>query len=145
MTVNLLKPAFRVNDIHEFARRQKNFYMRTEDGEILYPVRTTRRPARIDDLLNGGSVYWVVKNQISCRQEIMDIAEIPPDTPEDKAVYLFLCDPKIILTQPLPQKHFQGWRYLKPDRAPKDRGVFDENQKRPPPEMEKDLTELGLL
>ena len=149
MTINLLKPALRVEDIHDFAQRQKNFLMRHEDGQILFPVWTSRRPARVDDLLNGGSVYWIIKKHIACRQEIMDFVELPPEKKNEegteKPAYLILCDPKLICTENIPKRPFQGWRYLDPKDAPKDLGAFDETEDRPPPEMEKELSELGLL
>ena len=147
--INLLKPALRAEDIYDFAKRQKNFLMPHKDScghhEILYPVWTSRRPARIDDLLNGGSVYWIIKKHIICRQDIVDFLEIEPSDGYEKISYLILCEPTLIKTQPLPKRPFQGWRYLKQQDTPDDIGVFKEDDDRPPPEMEKDLSESGLL
>lgn len=149
MIVNLLKPALRAEDIYDFAARQKKFLMSREDShgyyEIVFPVWTSRRPARVNDLLNGGSVYWIIKKHITCRQVICDFVELEPEPGEENPSYLILCDPKLIRTELFPKRPFQGWRYLEPKDAPADIGEFDEEEERPPPEMEKDLTDLGLL
>lgn len=145
MTINLLKPAVQADDIYDFAERQKNFLVRHEDGQILFPVWTSRRPARADDLVNGGSVYWIIKRHIACRQAIIDFVELPPDDKREKPAYLIMADPVLIRTQAIPKRPFQGWRYLKPQDSPADIGRLDEHEDRPPPEMEAELLRLGLL
>lgn len=145
MTLHLLKPAVQVDDLYEFADRQKNFLTRHQDGQILFPVWTSRRPARANELLNGGSVYWIIKRHIACRQDIIDIVELPPGGGREKPAYLIMADPVLIRTQARPKKPFQGWRYLKPQDAPADIGKLDQDKERPPPEMEEELIRLGLL
>src|ERR1700710_213108 len=37
-------------------------------------IHTTRMmPKRVEDLLENGSLYWVIKGQLSCRQRLIDI------------------------------------------------------------------------
>lgn len=143
MTVHFLKPALRANDVYEFGHRQSQWYM-DHKGETVFPVWTSRRPARVDELLDGGSVYWIVKNQIQCRQKILDFATID-EGQDEKPSYLILCDTQLVRTQAIARRAFQGWRYLDPSNVPDDIGDLILSETRPPPEMEKELREAGLL
>lgn len=143
MTVHFLKPALRTHDIYDFAARQQQWYTH-HDGLIVYPVWTSRRPARQKELLDGGSVYWIVKNQVQCRQDIWDIKEVHDDQ-DSKPSYLLLCNPALIRTEGLPRRAFQGWRYLEPDAAPRDLGALAAGDVPPPDDMEPDLRAAGLL
>ena len=58
---------------------------------------------------------------------------------------IFYTDTEIMRVQPTPRRAFQGWRYLKEDAAPKDIAPYTIGDELPPPEMEKELVELGLL
>lgn len=112
---------------------------------MLYPVWTSRRPARVNELINGGSVYWIINQFVRCRQTILEFHEIPPESEEEKPSYLIMCDPTLVETKPLARKPFQGWHYFIPENAPADIGVFDSDAEPPPEDMEKDLKEAGLL
>lgn len=114
------------------------------EGRTVYPVWTSRKPTRENDLIDGGSVFWIVKGLVQCRQSIWDIIDYQ-DEGDEKPSFLILCDPQLIRTQGLPRKPFQGWRYLTPDKAPPDIGPLDVTEERPPAEMEKALREAGLL
>lgn len=124
------------------ARRQPQWFVPYEESQA-FPVWTSRKPARVNDLINGGSVYWIVKNQIQLRQEILGIEDITQEG--EKTSYLIMCSPDLIRTQPIARRPFQGWRYLEPSNAPKDLGPVGEVQDVIDPEMEKDLREAGLL
>lgn len=143
MTVNLLKPALRINDIYEFSKRQKQWHM-SHAGQTVYPVWTSRKPAREKELLDGGSVFWIVKKQIQCRQSILAV-EPYQEKDDEKPSYLILCDIQLIKTQPITKRPFQGWRYLEVDNAPLDSGFIHMDDEPPPPKMEKELREAGLL
>ncbi len=142
MSVNLLKPALRAQDIYEVARRQPQWFAPYDDG-MAFPVWTSRKPARAHELINGGSVYWIVKNQIQLRQEILGIEEITEEG--EKPSYLIMCAPELIRTQPMARRPFQGWRYLEPSNAPKDLGPVGEVDQTIDAALEKDLREAGLL
>ncbi|WP_422038354.1 DUF1489 family protein [Roseibium sp.] len=106
-------------------------------------THTTRMvPTRRDDLLDGGSLYWVIKGKIQVRQHLVDIR---PFTDEGgiKRCDLVL-EPRLILTRYQPRRPFQGWRYLKPEDAPEDmRSTGD--TRAIPDAMRRDLVELCLL
>lgn len=80
--------------------------------------RTRAFPRRAAELLDGGSIYWVVSGAMLVRQRLLDIVE---DTREDGSVCTALVlDPALVPLLGRPTKPFQGWRYLPPDDAPAD-------------------------
>lgn len=112
-------------------------------GQAAETVHTTRMvPTRREELLDGGSLYWVIKGKIQVRQHLIDIR------PFTDAAGVKRCDlvmePRLILTQYQPKRPFQGWRYLKAAEAPADLKVGG-NAQAMPDDMRRDLTELCLL
>ncbi|EJF88618.1 DUF1489 family protein [Bartonella tamiae] len=105
-------------------------------------IHTTRMvPKRIEEILDGGSLYWVIKGNIQCRQTFLDIR---PFTDRDGIQRCeFVLDPKVIPTHWQSRRAFQGWRYLTVNDAPKD-DVMGANKKLPP-HLRRELAELGLL
>lgn len=80
-------------------------------------VRTRSTPKRAAEVLDGGSIFWVIKRQVRCRQRITEVRTL-----EDGArtrCELTLDDP-IVLVEPRSKKPFQGWRYLEHHEAPLD-------------------------
>ena len=75
-------------------------------------------PKQKDALLDGGSIYWVIKGQILCRNKIIGLEETRNG--QGLKACSILMDPQLIPVQPAPRRAFQGWRYLKPEDAPKD-------------------------
>lgn len=143
MSVHLLKPALRASDVYDFAQRQLQWYSE-HNGQSVFPVWTSRKPVRADEMLDGGSVYWIVRNQIACRQAILDIIDYQ-GAADEKPSYLIICDPQLIRVQPVARRAFQGWRYLEADQAPMDMGAIVLDDQPPPPELAKILHEAGLL
>lgn len=84
-----------------------------------HPYHHTRMvPKRADELMQGGSIYWVTKGIILVRQVIIEVNEIT-DRGGRKACELVF-DPQLVPVEPTPKRAFQGWRYLKPEDAPAD-------------------------
>ncbi|MBL8908280.1 MAG: DUF1489 domain-containing protein [Rhizobiales bacterium] len=104
---------------------------------------TTRMfPKRKDEIVPGGSLYWVVRGLILCRQPIADL--VPVTDAEGIARCRIDFEPKIVLVRPTPRRAFQGWRYLEAKDAPPDlpRGGLGKGL---PEKMRRELAELGLL
>lgn len=81
------------------------------------PVVPTRQtPKRAAEVVDGGSLYWVIKGQIMARQAILDIRTLDSG-PQPCRIDLH---PQLIPTYPHPRRAFQGWRYLEPKDAPAD-------------------------
>ena len=80
--------------------------------------RTRNAPRRREEILQGGSIYWVVSGAMLVRQRILDIIE---DRWEDNSACAgLILDPDLVPLAGRPAKPFQGWRYLPPDAAPPD-------------------------
>ncbi|UES50737.1 DUF1489 family protein [Roseibium aggregatum] len=106
-------------------------------------IHTTRMvPIRKDELLDGGSLYWVIKGKIQVRQHLIDIRPFT-DQAGVKRCDLVM-EPRLILTQYQPKRPFQGWRYLKVQDAPADLKAGGAAHAMPE-DMRRDLTELCLL
>ncbi len=141
--IHLLRTAAGIESIDHFkeviARRTIDV-----DGVRLYPFSTRRQPVRHEELLKGGSVYWIVKRKICIRQDIMGF-QMDVDGAGKSFCWVFT-RPELILTETFPKKPVQGWRYLKPEDAPNDLSAdYRRAANDLPPEMVKELKKLGLL
>jgi hypothetical protein len=85
-------------------------------GHVLR-VHTRQTPKRADELLDGGSLYWVFKGQILVRQPILGIETLGEGVQRRCEIEL---DDGMIATAPQPRRPFQGWRYLPAKEAPPD-------------------------
>jgi len=119
MTLHIVKlcvGAQRVEDLASWQQQQMRQARRL--GLPPRPVCGTRAwPKQARAVLDGGSLYWVIKGVVAVRQRILDISPVTDEHGSRCGLYL---DPELVLTDPAPKRAFQGWRYLKPEDAPKD-------------------------
>ena len=80
--------------------------------------RTRNFPRRRSEIVDGGSMYWVIAGTMMVRQRILDIIEDQRD--DLTACTSFILDPEIVPLVGRPTRAFQGWRYLEADAAPAD-------------------------
>ena len=107
-------------------------------------VHVTRmRPRRENELLNGGSIYWVFKGYILARQRILSLDEVR--TSDGVMKCSLVLDPDIYLTYPVKKRPFQGWRYLKEEDSPKDFEKFIPGNESFPKDLKLALSELGIV
>ena len=105
--------------------------------------RTRMVPKRVDELLDGGSHYWVIRGELLCRERILGIE---PFTDKDGIRRCrIVLDGKVKLVQPRPYRAFQGWRYLQHHEAPRDLDRAAPGARNMPEQMRRELRELGLL
>ncbi|MCO4316488.1 DUF1489 family protein [Phyllobacterium sp. 21LDTY02-6] len=145
MALNLVKLCVGCNAIEELAA-WIDFRLdeRRRTGLSAEQFHTTRMvPKRVDELLDGGSLYWVIKGNIQCRQMLTDIRTFTDD--EGISRCHLVLDPRIIATEWQPRRAFQGWRYLSADDAPLDEGKGGSGRAKLPPELRNELAALGLL
>lgn len=101
-------------------------------------VRTRMTPKRAAEIEDGGSLYWVIKGQIACRQRVLDILSHGEGPTAWCEIRL---DPDIIRTAPLGRRPFQGWRYLELKDAPADLSKAEATAL--PEDMVRELRDLG--
>lgn len=107
-------------------------------------THTTRMaPKRVAELLDGGSLYWVIKGAILVRQPLIDLRPVKGADGIDRCDLVLA--PELTLVRPAPRRPFQGWRYLAGHEAPRD--LADEAAEAPglPPHLIAELRTLGLL
>lgn len=114
MTIHMVKLCVGADNIDDLVSWQQRLLQTLPN-----PVHHTRMtPKRRDEMLAGGSIYWVIKRAIRARQRIIDIRNFDDETGRSMCELVF--DPEIIRTYAQPKRPFQGWRYLKPGAAPRD-------------------------
>lgn len=144
MTLHLVKLCAGADGLDDLrARINHRVEANIEAGRARVHDHITRmHPRREDELLNGGSIYWVIKGVILARQTIIGFERrTGRDQIERTAILL---DPGYVLTTPASRRAFQGWRYLPEEDAPSDLKT-GKRKKAPPPELSLELAELGLL
>ena len=139
--LHLTKLAVGVRDIEHLRELQ------AERAQTKPPLRHRTRnfPRRHQEVIDGGSMYWVVNGSMLVRQRVLDIVEDRWD--DGSACTGLVLDPKLVPLTGRPTKPFQGWRYLRPAEAPPDlprlartRGVASL-----PPELRRELHVVCLL
>ena len=114
---------------------------RAREGRAALPDHITRmRPRRAEEILGGGSIYWVIKGLILCRSEILDFESA---TKGGKPACRIVLKPGLVPVMPTPRRAFQGWRYLQGADAPEDIAGPAAGDGLPPA-LRKKLLEMGL-
>jgi hypothetical protein len=147
MTLHLIKLCVGCESIEDLASWQaERLRERRKAGEKRPQLfhRTFQMPKRREELLDGGSLYWVIKGLIQVRQPLSDIAE---GTKEDGTpCCVLVLKNQLVAVRPVPRRAFQGWRYLDPAEAPEDLdGRSAIGLTAMPLKLRKQLAELGLI
>lgn len=138
MTLHLIKLAVGIEDVGHLRLVQRERYKAR--GVRVFFTRNT--PRRSEELLDGGSIYWVIKGQVRVRQLLKDFTATVDD--EGRPLCVVRYDRVLVPTVPKPKRAFQGWRYLQPEEAPPDLKGKESGQELPP-QMVEELRALGLL
>ena len=102
---------------------------------------TRNRPRRAEELLDGGSIYWIIKGVMTARQSIIDFVQA--QRADGSPACGIVLSPEIVNVAPTRMRIFQGWRYLEVADAPIDIGT--DNDENMPSEFAAELRELGIL
>jgi hypothetical protein len=104
---------------------------------------TRMTPKRVEDVLAGGSLYWVIRGEIAAREKIIAIE--PFRDRDGIGRCRLVMQPKVIAVLPRPMRPFQGWRYFADGDAPRDLESTGTGVAAMPEPMRRELRELGLL
>jgi hypothetical protein len=107
-----------------------------------YAAHITRQtPRRAEELLAGGSLYWVVRGQILVRQRLV---RLDPCRKNGVPHCALVMEKDLVLTRLRPRRAFQGWRYLAGKDAPADIGAFVPGVRDGSQSLRRELMALGL-
>ena len=120
MALHMIKLCVGVDNVEDLAEWQdKRVKELVKKGKPPNPSHDTRMtPKRAEEMLAGGSLYWVIKNHIIVRQKLIGFEQVKDK--EGKAMCRVHLDPELIRTKSRKKRPFQGWRYLEPGDAPPD-------------------------
>ncbi|MGL4321387.1 MAG: DUF1489 family protein [Paracoccaceae bacterium] len=128
--------AVSVEDLTDWQHSQRH---RWPAGTAIHVTRMW--PKRQADM-QGGSLYWVIKGLILCRQRILGFEEARGEDGILRcAIHL---DREVVLTESIPRRAFQGWRYMEATDAPRDIPKGRAREDSIPPDMARALAEMGL-
>lgn len=148
MPLHIIKLCVGADSIDDLAQWQAGRIKAQKSAGIKKPRifhTTFMKPKREDEVLDGGSLYWVIKGVVQVRQRIIGFDE---GTKENGTpACLLILDKELVAVRPMPRRAFQGWRYLTADDAPADMktGKGADDVAAMPPAMRKELASLGLL
>ena len=144
MALHLLKVCVGIESIDHLARVQAERLarLRRDGQEPVLRHFTRHAPLRAAEIVDGGSLYWIIRRFVRVRQRILRIERVR--SAEGKRCALVL-DPTLVETQLQPRRPHQGWRYLEAADAPPDLPSTAVGADGLPAELAAELRELGLL
>ncbi len=139
--LNLIKLSVGTDNVASLTAWQTTRRAQGDDG---IPRHVTRMwPRREAELLDGGSIYWVIQGVLQCRQRILRLDEvIGADGIRRCAIVL---DSQVVRTGTVQKRPFQGWRYLPGSEAPPDLVESRSGEDALPPSLSAALADIGVL
>lgn len=139
-SLHLIKLSVGSESVDGLAAWQATRAAQAADG---LPRHITRMwPRRADELLDGGSVYWVIQGFVQCRQRLLRLDEVIGEDGIRRCALVL--DPDLVRTTAARKRPFQGWRYLQPEDAPPDLAATRDGEESLPPEMSAALAMIGV-
>jgi hypothetical protein len=131
-----------VQDLEDWiAQKLKEKKRRGEKAEHIHTTRMM--PKRADEIAGAGSLFWVIRGQVLCRERVLAVR--PFRDKDGIGRCRLVLDGKVVLVAPRPCRAFQGWRYLAHADAPRDLDRAAPGARNMPEPMRRELRELGLL
>lgn len=146
MTIHLVKIAVGIESVDHLRDVQIERLRQAQEPGGAGALRhlTRNAPRRAEEVLDGGSIYWIIKGYIRVRQYITGFGEAVGRNGKPRCALIL--DPKLVQTVLLPHKPIQGWRYMKAEAAPEDlTGKERKIVSSLPQDMADELRSLGLL
>jgi hypothetical protein len=140
MALHILKLCVGAESVEDLTGWQASQRGRWPAGRAVHVTRMW--PKREAEILDGGSLYWVIKGLILCRQRILALEEV--DEGDGIARCGLHLDLTVQRTTPAPRRPFQGWRYLSPEEAPADLRLSRAREEALPPGLAEALAAFGV-
>jgi hypothetical protein len=131
-----------VRDLEDWIKQKLK--QKRKNGEKPERIHTTRMvPKRADELIDGGSIFWVIRGEVMCRERIRAVRPFVDKDGVGRCALVL--DAKVVLVEPRPHRAFQGWRYLAAADAPRDLDKVVKGAAAMPEKLRRELRELGLM
>jgi hypothetical protein len=145
MALHLIKLAVGCESVKELKRWvAERMQAAKKKGLPLHHVHITRMtPKRVDELLAGGSLYWVIRGEIAAREKIIAIEPFRDRNGIGRC--RLVMQPKVVAVLPRPMRPFQGWRYFVQNDVPPDLKSAGAGIAAMPEPLRRELRQLGLL
>ena len=145
MSVNLIKLCVGVDDVAQLIQHHAQRRARQRQAGVAEELTHVTRsfPRRAAEVVDGGSLYWVIRRVIRVRQPILELRETT--NAQGKPACAIVLGHEHVLTEPRSFRAFQGWRYFPVSDAPPDLGGAARGSDGLPAEMADELRDLGLL
>jgi hypothetical protein len=138
--INLLKLCVGADSVEDLTDWQQSQRRNWPPGQAIHVTRMW--PKRETELLEGGSLYWVIKGVILARQRLLDLKEVTLGDGIPRCALIL--DTEVTRTEAAPRRPFQGWRYLDPKDSPRDLPKARAKDDPLPPALAQALAEIGL-
>lgn len=139
--LNLIKLSVGTASVESLIAWHKTKRAQGDDG---LPRHVTRMwPRREAELLDGGSIYWVIQGLVQCRQRILRLDEVTGQDGIRRCAIVL--EPAIIRTSSAVKRPFQGWRYLAGADAPVDLPQHRQSDDALPADLSAALADIGVL
>lgn len=138
--INLLKLCVGADSVEDLLDWQGEQRPHWPAGSAVHVTRMW--PKRESELLEGGSLYWVIKGAILARQRITGLEEVNLGDGIPRCALIL--DLEVMRTEAAPRRPFQGWRYLDPKDSPRDLPKGRAKDDPLPPALAQALAEIGL-
>jgi hypothetical protein len=138
--LNLLKLCVGADSVEDLIQWQLSQRARWPKGCAVHVTRMW--PKREAELLDGGSLFWIIKGAILCRQRLLALEQV--DSGDGITRCALVMDAEVIRTETAPRRPFQGWRYLDLKEAPRDLPKGRTLEDAIPPDMARALADIGL-
>jgi len=141
VALHLIKLSVGSSSVADLAAWQDSPRARGPDG---HPRHVTRMwPRRAEEVIDGGSIFWVIQGLVQCRQRILRLDEVVGDDGIRRCAIVL--DAALIRTTTARKRPFQGWRYLAPADATADLPRSRQSEDSLPPELSTALAEIGVI
>ena len=140
MALNILKLCVGADSVEDLLQWQAQHLGHWPAGRAEHITRMW--PKRAEEVLDGGSLFWVIKGQVLARQRILALE--PRQGADGIARCALVLDAQVIRTEAAARRPFQGWRYLAAEESPRDLPKGRALETALPANLAQALAEIGL-